>query len=1151
MCFLGQSLLESLLVNALSSAQYIVTLHPYNNWGVFMKKSALMIAGSVMSLVLCTAAPAYAQDADATAAEEPKPIAEEEKTEAKEGEEQILVTGSRLKQNTFSSISPLQVITTEEAEDSGQFDAATLLQRSEAASGQQIDATFNGFVLDNGPGSQTLNLRGLGADRTLILINGRRMAPAGVEGAPTNPSINLIPSSLVDRYDLLLDGASSIYGSDAVAGVVNVIMRKNFDGLTLNASGNINPQGNGEDYTLSGAWGVNSDRGFFGVGVEYAYRDPVRLRDRTFFRGCDKHYEIDQNGKIRTLGVADNALVQNRTPGVSVSQNECKIGGLSGRIFIPFTTYGSVYYTPGAGNTRIPNFNENTFRNVEIDRNGDGIRDVDFQDVNTNGSNTDQIFQSGRKLLNIMAYGEYTFEGAGNITPFFEFNYSRNKSSADNTGAAQLFPYVPANNAFNPCNRTGVRGVDCGLAQVQAFGGASPPGRGFDLPVQPIVAVRGDRNNFSTVQEQYRGVLGLKGDLPFIGSTWDFEVSGVYSKAIGKSKRFGIREDKLALALGIDPTADFDDDGVFDNNGDGIADDYDNELQTGGVFGGPILAPCSSALRNPGAAMPDLLQGCVPVNLFAPSLLSSPIGDFATQAERDYLFGVREFNTTYEQLVLSGFVGGSLFALPGGDATAGVGLEYRKDTINSKPSTVASNGLFFGFFADRGAVGSKDIKEAFGEVNLPLMAGMPMVRELTLNVAARLTDEKFYGTAGTYSIKGLWRPVDPLALKFSYGTSFRAPNLRENFLAGQTGFQTLFDPCSVPDDAIASGSYVAADDDREATTLANCRREGRDPTRVGFDPVLGNTVNTSSTEIISGGSLDLDEETSRAITAGASFDQTIGDGFRVQLAATYFDIKVKGAVVEPSAQFILNDCYGRQDGQRSQFCDRITASASATDRFLVSDVSAGFINLNSESVRGVDFNVDIGKEVSMFGTNVDFGLNVRANHLIERSTIFIDDDGTRSYDDDAGEFGLPKWTGEATFTADIDKFRFTWQIDYTGPVQQQSDGIDPLSSAFGVGPAGATPGFAGDTCTGNGTARVAGDGIFCRDVGFAKKYFTHAASIRYRDDKVTIRAGITNLFNKRPPLVDSSEVFSIANTAIGNGYDYDGREFFVSVSQEF
>lgn len=1025
-----------------------------------------------------------------------------------------------------------------------------MLQRSEAASGQQIDATFNGFVLDNGPGSKTLNLRGLGADRALILINGRRMAPAGAEGAPTNPSINLLPSSLVDRYDILTDGASSIYGSDAVAGVVNVILKKNFDGLTLFASGDLNPQGGGDDYSVSGSWGVNNDRGFFGIGAEYAYQDYVRLKDRDFFRGCDKHYEIDQNGNYHLLGVRDNALVRNNNPAIRVSESECKVTNLSGRIFIPNATYGSVYYTPGAGNTGIPHFNENTFRGRELDLNGDGIRDVDFQDVNTNGADPTQVFQSQAKLINVMAFGEYTLPGEANITPYFEISYSRAKVETDNGGIGQVFPMVPATNAFNPCNRSAVGGVDCRRAQNIAMG---PPNlsTGFDLPVQPIVSVMGDRNNFFVTQEQYRGVFGIKGDLPFIGSTWDFDIAGVYSKAIGKSKRYGIREDKLAFALGLDPTADYDGDGVFDNNGDGIADDYDPNLSTGGVFGGPTIAPCNAAgLSNPGAAMSDLTAGCVPVNMFASSLLGAPIGDFATAAERNYLFGIRSFDTRYEQWMISAFANGSLFSLPAGDVTFGVGAEYRKDTINSKPSQVASNGLFFGFFGDSGAKGSRDVKEAFAELSLPLKADEELVRELTLNLSGRITDDKYYGTAGTYSIKGLWRPFDPLSIKFSYGTSFRAPNLRENFLEGQSGFLTLFDPCAVPDAAEVGGAYVASLETRDANTLSNCRREGRDPTRVGLDPVVGNTLQTSSTEITTGGSLDLNEETSRAITAGFAYEENLG-GFDVSLAASYYDIKVKGAIVEPSAQFILNDCYNRRDGIRSQFCDRITASNSVATRFLVSDIAGGFINLNRESVRGIDINMDFEREVRMFGTNVDLGLELRANHLIERSTLFVDDNGVGTLDEDAGEFGLPKWTGQVTFTADIDKFRFTWQTNYTGPVEQQADGIDPLSDAFGRGQDGVLNGFASDTCLGAGTANVPGDGLYCRDVGFAKKYFTHTVAVRYRDDSWTLRAGITNLFDRAPPLVDSNEVFAIANTAIGSGYDYNGREFFMSIEKKF
>ena len=1124
----------------------------------FQSNSVKALAFSASAIAFAIAGPAQAQDADGEEAQEEESVdVTEEGETAQAPQGGIVVTGSRIRRDTYTSISPIQVLNTEASNNVGLFDPSQILQRDESAAGTQIDATFQGFVLDNGPGSQTLNLRGLGADRTLLLINGRRLAPAGVEGAPTNPSINLIPGSLVERYDLLLDGASSVYGSDAVAGVGNVSLRKDFDGLELFARGDVNPQGAGEDYTISAAYGLNTDRGFFGIGAEYDYRDAIRLRDRDFFDGCNTHLEVDQDGNIYTLGVRDNAIVQDRTPGVSVAETECKVGGISGRIFQPFARFGSVYF-PGNGNiANIPGLGYGESSNafgVDLDTDGDGIRDVDFQNVNTNGALPEQTFLSEQKLYNVMAYGEYTFPGAGNITPFFEANYSRAEIKATDTGYPQIFPSVPDLNQFNPCNFITGSGVDCRAADNELQGLTGTPlalSSGFTLPTTPIASIRGDRNNTDVTQEQYRGVLGVKGDLPAFGSSWTWEVSGVYSRSEGVSIRNGIREDRLALALGLDPTADYDGDGVVDNTGDGIADDYDNGVDVFGLFGDPEwIGECNTAgLANPDLAAPDLAQGCVPVNLFAPSVLTGAVGDFASAAERTYLFDQRRVDTTYEQMLFSAFLTGDLFELPAGPVGAVFGGEWRKDKISTDPNFQASNGLFFGFFSDQGAQGSKVIRELYGEVSIPLIAAKPLVEELNVDIAGRLTDEEFYGTNYTYSLKAGWRPVSALLLRVTYGTSFRAPNLRENFLAGLSGFNTLFDPCAVPDAAFdsAAGGYQAQDDERDPTILENCLREGRDPTQVGIDPEGLNTQQFSSTEITSGGSLDIDPETSRSITAGFSFEETFGDGWDVALGVTYFDIKLKDSIIDPSGQFIVNDCFTRDDGQRSQFCDRISVDTAPTGRGLVSNVAAAFLNLDQESVRGIDFNADFGKDVMLFGENVDLGLNIRANHLMERSSLFTNDDGTVTFDDDAGEFGLPKWTGRATFTADVSDFRLTYQLRYTGKVEQDSDGIDEFDDAFGS----LGTGFFSDTCTGNGTANVAGDGRFCRDVGFAKEQFLHTASIRYSADKWSLLVGVDNIFDTAPPLVDSDEVLAINNVAIGNGYDYDGREIFASFSYQF
>ena len=1084
----------------------------------------------------------------------------------------IVVTGSRIRQDTYNSISPLQVLSTEASRDVGEFDAAQILQRSEAASGTQIDATFQGFVLDNGPGSQTLNLRGLGSDRTLLLINGRRLAPAGVEGAPSSPSINLLPTSLIARYDLLLDGASSVYGSDAVAGVGNIVLRNDIDGFELFASGNINPEGAGDDYTISGAFGQTFSNGFFGIGAEYSLRDRVTLGDRPFLRGCDTNYEIDQDGNIYRLGVRDNAIVRNRTPGVTVAESECVQGGISGRIFQPFARFGSVYF-PANGNIanfpvdprtgRTFNFGDSTDAfGVDLDVNNDGVRDVDFQNVNTNGALLDQTFISQQKLYNVMAYGEYSFGGDMNITPFFEALYSRAEIRSQNDFIPQIFPSVPDLNEFNPCNFiTNPNGVDCraldnAFQQINPgqanFGRLGRLSSGFALPTTPIFAIRGDRSSTQVDQEQYRGVLGLRGDLPFIDDSWTFEISGVYSRSEGSSPRFGVREDKLAFALGLDPTADYTFDGIVDNNGDGIADDYDNNLDVFGAFGDPqYIGTCNAAgLANPELAAPDLLEGCVPVNLFAESVLSGAIGDFATQAERDYVFGRRQLDTTYEQTLISGYVTGDVFELPAGPLSVVIGAEYRDDSIETTANFVSTNGLLFGFFRDLGTVGSKSIFETFGEVNVPVFSS-DQWGDFEVNASGRFTEEELYGSAFTYSVKAGWRIVPQVLLKASYGTSFRAPNLRENFLGGLTGFTTIFDPCAVPNDAfiVGLGGYQPDLDTRQPEVIENCQREGRDPFRVGIDGEGFNTAQTSSVEVIQQSTLDLDPETSRSFTAGVALNENFGD-LDMSFNFNYYSIVVEDAVAELSGQFAVNQCFlDDTPDTASIYCDDIAFDTAPSGRFLVNEVSPGFLNQDKETVKGIDLNANFGYDLALGNDVLELGLNLRANNLIERSSLFITADNEEDFFDSTGRFGFPEWTGRAVGTVGYADAVFTWQVRWIGETSQTPAGVDEFDDAFG----NLGTGFFSDTCLGDGTANVEGDGNFCRDVGFADDYFVHTASLRYDfSDFLTARVGVSNVFDTQPPRIDCNELgLCISNTPIGNGYDLDGREFFGSISLRF
>jgi iron complex outermembrane receptor protein len=501
--------------------------------------------------------------------------------------EEVVVTGSRLKRTTFSSISPLQIITAEISREAGLLSAADILQTSTSAGGQQIDLTFSGFVLDNGPGSRTLNLRGLGAARTLIMINGRRMAPGGAEGAPYAPNLGDIPQGLVGQYEVLTDGASSVYGSDAIGGVTNVILKKDFTGLEIaNISATFPKYDGGENQTLALTWGKSWDRGFVGGGFDYNNQESATYGSRPWMSECRKNYEIDSEGNYRS-----EDLYYGETYGMEIS--ECVPSGLARRVFVPGMDTGSIYYTPGFSNGGWGNFSEpvSPFGGFGIDTTGDGFADASYSNYSLNDTDYSRSghLTGNYESMAFMAFGEYTFEGASNLTAYFETLI--NDSTYDSIGSPpQLFPDVPANNPYNLCNPNAVNGVDCGLAEdalytnpaYMASFGAYYEGlcAGYGIPLAgctpatfgllngpigatgtlPIVSVKGDRSSSDQAFNNVRFVAGLKGDMPenFLGSLndWTFDMSISYSKSKGESHRYGIRGDRLDLSLGNYSTTD-------------------------------------------------------------------------------------------------------------------------------------------------------------------------------------------------------------------------------------------------------------------------------------------------------------------------------------------------------------------------------------------------------------------------------------------------------------------------------------------------------------------------------------------------------------------------------------------------------------------
>ena len=1067
--------------------------------------------------------------------------------------DEVVVTGSRLKRDTYTSVAPLQIISGQVSREVGLMDVGDILQESTAASGQQIDLTFNGFVLDNGPGQTNINLRGLGGARTLVLINGRRVAPAGVEGAPTSPDLGLVPSSLVQQYDLLLDGASSIYGSDAVAGVANIIMRKDFDGFEIEAFHEVPYHSGGVQNTLSVTWGKNYDRGFIGAGAEYTTQDRVKLSERPWTDKCDRHAEIDENGNIRSQSVWQEVIRQ-------MPWDDCRG---SADLFTLFPIYGAaeaLFWTPGTTNVGVPNWSE-WAEGAIVDLDNDGIADVNFRDYSRTDKNGPSDLFGERETTAAMVFGEYTFEGEANITPFFEVQYGRRQFN-NRSRTFPLFPSIPALNPFNPCNPGGVRGVDCGLGYNElltnpnflddwvqaaqpfgavfgstygdlcAFFGISPcspetlgvlgvlgpsTALGPIGSAQHIVYVRGDRNNADVDIDQTRAVVGLRGDIPGLSfgtvDNWSFEIAGIWSKSSGTSQRQGIRGDRLDLALGWYSTT-------------GTPCGMDNTAAFGPSTGLTV-----------GELAGDAVTGCVPVDLFSPTLLDpflagSLDGEFATQAERDYLFGERFFETEYEQTVATLYFTGDLFELPGGSVSAGFGFETRKDELTSLPNAVAAEGLFFGFSSDQGAIGDKSTDEFFAEIELPFLAGVTAFQELTLNLSARYTDDEIYGGEWTESVKLGWRPVESVLVRGTFGTSFRAPNLRELFLANQTGFNNaFFDPCYVPLDAIdaTTNEYDASLDERDPVVLANCLANGVDPTLANINGVV-----TYPVEIRSGGSLELEAETSESWTAGIVWDLPF-DAFDLTLGGSYYEIEISDTIIEPGENFIVADCYGSATGN-SAFCDRITRDFSDPTDPRITLIDTGFINRDNEKARGVDVNLLFTDTWTVFERPIDIAWDLRMNRQLERSTLFVNTEGVEDFNEFQGSFGFPDWKGRSIIRFDYDDWRFSWETNYLGGVEQREEFRDEFDDAItGIS----------DTCFGPP------DDVLCRDIGFADNYFRHAVSVFYLGDVWNLGIGVRNLFDEEPPFVNGDEVQAINNAPIGYGYDLIGRTFFFNVSHNF
>ncbi|MFL5309981.1 MAG: TonB-dependent receptor plug domain-containing protein [Myxococcales bacterium] len=660
-------------------------------------------------------------------------------------EETITVTGSRIRRKDLTTPAPVTVISREQVVASGKVSIGDFLQ-SLPEQGNAINTSVN----NGGSGATRVSLRGLGANRTLVLLNGRRMVPGGT-GADDSVDLNSIPTAAIERIEVLKDGASAVYGSDAIAGVVNIITRKNYRQTDIGAYTGITPHGDGTTYDFNVTTGTGGDRGNITFSAGYYNQQPVWAGARDFaniprtFQAADPTDPTAFSGEFS--GTASSTIPQGR---FALPKSERTLPNGNSAYQTLINTYGSPSISsfikctgteaaaPLGSNPKDP---KNTCQSV-------GWRPFDASDMAPVGDlynfQPENYLVTPQQRLTLYSAGDTRIGSFAR--GFFEAHFV-NRQSDQKLAAEPLVigpggetVTVSATNAFNPFNRDFVQF----RRRLLEFSN------------------RTTNQDINTI----RVVGGLDGTLsddfgPLQG--WFWEASVNYGRTQGDNVKTGnLYVPALAAAIG------------------------------------PSFRDTNGVLRC-GTGASTVVEGCVPLNLFGgPGTITGDqiAGLTFTGTERgiNQLVSVN-LNTSGELIRLFG------------DRPLGLaaGYEFRTMKGTDIPDPITAAGLTTGNKATP-TQGSYYVNEGYGELSVPLLSNMPGVQNLEATAAARVFRYSTFGSDWTYKFGGRYTPVRDVTVRGTYSTAFRAPSIADLFLGSQDNFANVTDPCAKNAPATCTGT---------------------------------------------------------------------------------------------------------------------------------------------------------------------------------------------------------------------------------------------------------------------------------------------------------------------------------------------------------
>lgn len=829
--------------------------------------------------------------------------------------EEVIVTGSRIVRKDATAVGPFQTLTDQDIRFSAPTSVGDLLQALPAVG---VSLNSNG-TQGTSFGVSSINLRYLGSaegsgNRTLVLVDGKRWVNAvGGRGFRDFVDLNTIPLGIVDRIEVLKDGASAIYGADAIAGVVNIQTKKNVEGFEANLRLGMTDRADNENYSGYVNWGARRDRLSVLASVSYNNTRPLRTSDRN---------------------LTQRALAPLTAPPTS-PRGLFVLPGLSNNAF--FGTPANFAANAANAVTRLPDISaigvgalaDNSFR----------VATLPADDYNTMAQG---IYASGPSER-IGAFGRVSYDISETTTASLELLYNRRESS-------QLFSPVlldirgsngfaiSNDQAFNPFGTA--NGVP--LANALAFTGNT-------FRVQRVMEDVGNRDNAQTI-DTYRVLGNVDGKLELLGD-WSWNVFASYSR----------------------------NEAVFNAT---------NQVNLENVF---------QALRSP--AVCAAARGCTPLNIFGT----------ITPAMADYIRYNAVDKQTAEQYNFGANVSRELFQMPAGPVGFAAGYEYRKEKAVDEPDVFAAT--LSSVLPAVGGVrqapttaqsrdptsGSYDLHEVYGEVNIPLLANIPLVYRLDLDAAVRYSHYSTVDGKATTKFGLAYRPIEDVLFRGTYSQGFRAPSILELY-QGQRGtnFQAV-DPCN------GGGG-----------NLPGCRGV---PTSYNQNQFGAGTVTG-----ITAGNRNLKPETADTYSLGVVLTPAMLDGFT--FTVDWFEIKLKDAIAAQSATQILQAC-----AFRSTFCDLITRAPSGE----VLQLRQAVVNLSRIEVAGIDASARY-----LFETGIgNFEASVDVSYLDKYRNFIPQPNGSEVIDDRAGKSDqprstFPRWKGQAALRYTNGAFDAGWKARYIG-----------------------------------------------------------------------------------------------------------------------